>query len=43
MRIFCKLKGTVLTSCVTSIHVWVRNDDTNRETTGDGAGLWKQL
>jgi len=28
-----KRKGKVLTSC--GIYVWLRNDDNNRETTGD--------
>ena len=28
---------------IDSIHVRPGDDDTNRETTGEGAGLWKQL
>jgi len=34
-QIYCKLKGKVLTLCVT--HVWLRNNGTNSETAGEGA------
>ena len=29
--------------CYSNIHVWLRDDGTNRETTREGAGLLKQL
>ena len=42
-RISYQLKGNVFSLCVTPARVWLRGDGTNRETTGEDAGLRKQL
>ena len=41
--ISCKCKGKMLISCYPSVHVWASEYGTNRETTGESAGLSKEV